>query len=358
MALLREGQIVRDTYEVERLLGEGSFAEVYRVTHRFLGHQAMKVFKTPGLGPRELEKMLDEAIMLSGLGHPNITRVFEANTTETNRGTCGFFTMEYVPGGSLEGYARSFGHGFAPVPIVVELVRQACAGAAVAHGGNPAIIHRDITPRNILVSFDEGKPRGRLSDFGVAARASKATGTTFAHGNLGFKPPEALWNYGMDSPAGDVWGVGCTLYLVLTHEYPYPEPGGPDTLSKKRYEKLVPPSRLNMDVDLRLDRIIQTALAPDPNQRYPTAAELHDELARWQERATPDLVKVVPAEAPRGPTPAERGRELAAAAVRLARESGKPAEAVQLMEEAFAQDPALREDYEDDVNLWRRGIVL
>ena len=77
MALLEDGQSLRDVYEVERYLGEGAFAEVYRVKHRFLGRQAMKLFKLPGLTLSELEQMLGvEAVLLLKLNHPNIIRTF------------------------------------------------------------------------------------------------------------------------------------------------------------------------------------------------------------------------------------------------------------------------------------------
>ena len=67
MRLLAEGQVIRDTYEVERFLGErwGAFAEVYRVRHQFLGRQAMKVFKRVGMSKEEIHEMLGEAILLS-----------------------------------------------------------------------------------------------------------------------------------------------------------------------------------------------------------------------------------------------------------------------------------------------------
>jgi serine/threonine protein kinase len=107
MPLLQEGQIIRDTYEVERFLGEGAFAEVFRVKHRFLGRQATKVFKRGGMTIKEIEDMLGEAIMLSRLGHPNIVRVFDANVLRTEHGLYGFFTMENVPGGSLEKFWHS-----------------------------------------------------------------------------------------------------------------------------------------------------------------------------------------------------------------------------------------------------------
>ena len=70
MPLLNEGQTIRGTYEVERLLGEGAFAEVYRVKHRFLGRQAMKVFRSVGMTTDEIEAMLGEALqkLFAGVG--------------------------------------------------------------------------------------------------------------------------------------------------------------------------------------------------------------------------------------------------------------------------------------------------
>lgn len=84
MALLKEGEQIRETYEVERFLGEGAFAEVYRVNHRFLGRQAMKVFKQTNLSVEEVTKMLGEAILLSRIGHPNIVRVFTPTRWKLN----------------------------------------------------------------------------------------------------------------------------------------------------------------------------------------------------------------------------------------------------------------------------------
>ena len=109
MHLLREGTLLRDTYEVDRFLGEGAFGEVYRVKHRFLGRQAMKVFKTPGMTLEETHRLLGEASLLSRVGHRNIVRVFEAGLVETVRGSCAYFTMEYVAGGTLEDFWKSHG---------------------------------------------------------------------------------------------------------------------------------------------------------------------------------------------------------------------------------------------------------
>ncbi len=75
----------------------------------FLDRQALKIFKLPGMTNEEIDKALNEAVLLSQIGHPNIIRVFDANVLETANGNFGFFTMEYVAGGSLDKFWRSFG---------------------------------------------------------------------------------------------------------------------------------------------------------------------------------------------------------------------------------------------------------
>src|SRR6266478_8017411 len=108
MRLLTEGETVRDTYEVERFLGEGAFAEVYRVKHKFFGRQALKIFKRSGMQESDICDALGEAVMLSRIGHPNIVRVFEANVLGIDGKVFGYFTMENIAGGSLDKFWRSY----------------------------------------------------------------------------------------------------------------------------------------------------------------------------------------------------------------------------------------------------------
>jgi serine/threonine-protein kinase len=135
-------------------MGEGAFAEVYRVKHRFLGRQAMKVFKRSGTTLEEVHTALDEALLLSKLRHPNIIHVFDANILESQDGMRGYFTMELVAGGSLDKFWQSHGKRLVPVETVVEIMRQVCRGLTLAHGEKPPIIHRDIKPQNILVGYE------------------------------------------------------------------------------------------------------------------------------------------------------------------------------------------------------------
>lgn len=368
MPLLRDGQVIRDTYEVERLLGEGAFAEVYRVRHRFLGRQAMKVFKTVGMTIEEIETLLGEAILLSGIGHPNIIRVFDANTVETEGGICGFFTMEYIAGGSLEQFWQSFGERFMPVETAVDVMRQVSRGLAVAHGESPPIVHRDIKPQNILVGYDQDGIRARLCDFGLAKHVNPLTLAATTMGTRCFKAPEAFRSRQGDSIRGDVWSLGATLYLILTDRLPYSDADGDGPGEFVRFEEpLVPPSRINLDVDERLDEVAQRALSQDVTERYADARELLSELDRWRDVQQRDSGSVKSMGTPDDTKSAlgstrceddERGAAMAREAIRHARDTGRLAEAADMMEQAMNLYPALRERHDYTVQLWRRGIAM
>jgi eukaryotic-like serine/threonine-protein kinase len=368
MGLLYEGQIVRGTYEVERFLGEGAFAEVFRVKHRFLGRQAMKVFKTVGMTADETETMLGEAILLSRIGHPNIVRVFDANTTDTSRGHCGFFTMEYVAGGSLEQFWASFGNRFVPLEISVDILRQICRGLSVAHSEQPPIIHRDIKPQNILVGYDGSGLRVRVSDFGLAKQVNPLTLMASARGTRCFKAPEAFRDPQCDSCAGDVWALGSLLYLLLTDRLPYAEPDSLDAAESRQFDReIIPASRLNIQVDPFLEGIVTRSLAMQPEKRYGSAREMLGDLMKWS------LRPVTPAAGPKqvpgsdvsksalglhSPVDEKHAREMVDRAVRLARETGMLNDAADMLEEAFNKWPDLRIDYASQLQLWRRGVTM
>jgi len=366
MALLQDGQTIRDTYEVERFVGEGAFAEVYRVKHRFLGRQAMKVFKRVGMTLPEIVEILGEAITLSRIGHPNIVRVFDANVMETPGGLCGYFTMENVAGGSLDKFWRSHGTKLIPVQTTVDLARQVCRGLSVAHRETPPVIHRDIKPQNILVGYEPDGLRARVSDFGLAKQVNPLTLLATAAGTLAFKPPEAFSDKKGDSCAADVWAIGTTLYLLLTDRFPYKQPNDLGWGSKNLFnEEYIPPSEINPDANVAMDKIIATALALDAKGRFPSAVEFLDALNSWEPGAP--CTKRKGAAASENSKVAIGGRQtsqnraeaeaMASRAVRLQKE-GQLGDAADLMEDAFNKWPSLREQYAPQVKLWRRGISM
>lgn len=354
MALFQPGDVIRDTYVVERFLGEGAFAEVYRVRHQFLGRQAMKVFKLVGMTTEETEQMLGEAVMLTRIGHPNIIRVFDANVTETPNGRCGFFTMEYVVGGSLENYRYTFPAEMIPIGTVVNVMQQVCRGIAVAHDATPPIIHRDIKPQNILVGFEEDETiRVYVSDFGLAKQANAMSLMVSARGTLSFKAPEVFSNKMSDSTAGDIWALGVTLYVLLTGQHPYPQMYETDFLwnSSVFAKPIMAPMQLNLSVNQALNDITLQALSIDPNNRFPNARVMLAELEKWKPGHMPSPTP------PFQPTTSE-AEQLIKKALQLAKEPAKLQVAIALMEQAFAKDAELRMDYEYKVNLWRRGITM
>ena len=361
--IFKEGATIQRIYEIDRFLGEGAFAEVYRVKHKFLGRQAMKVFKSRSTSPKEIEEKLGEAIMLSRIGHPNIIRLYDAGITETKSGDYGYFTMEYVAGGSLDTFWRSFGPKFIPVTDAVDITHQVCMGLAVAHSEKPPIIHRDVKPQNLLVGYDSGGLRVRIADFGLAKKVNPLTLMASSKGTPAFKPPECLSN--LDSCTADVWGIGVTLYLMLTDRLPFPIESTLDFTSGKSYSSsLVPATHLNPWVDTDLDDIISRCLEKNPKNRYPNAMALLNDLAKWQpselkrkEKPTPSVDESKSALGLTAQSDHVAAEKMVAEALALSSVAGKLIEAADLLEEALNKSPKLRDRYDYHLKLWRKGIV-
>jgi len=362
--IIREGQKINNIYEVERFLGEGAFANVYRVRHRFLGRQAMKVFKRMNLSQEETEEILSEAILLSKLGHPNIIRVYNADTFESAIGIFGFFTMEYVAGGTLEQFWKSFIQNFIPISQTVEVMIQICQGLSVAHSYQPPIIHRDIKPQNILVGYDASGINIKISDFGLAKQVNPLTLMASAKGTLAFKAPESFEDN--DSTRTDVFAVGSVMYLLLTDQLPFQIEEGEDFAYRKRFNRaLIPPSRHNIDVDKHLEAIVIKALSIEPEKRYKDAIEMLLALKEWQKGRAITKYKdkhyaLTEKTALSGSPPISlsKANEMIKAAFELALLPGQLKEAADLLEEAINAAPELRTKYSYQLQLWRKGVIM
>jgi len=362
--LFEEGVVINNVYEVDLFLGEGAFAEVYRVKHKFLGRQAMKVFKSPNLEYKEVEQSLAEALLLSKIGHPNIIRVFDAGVMDTNAGQRGYFTMEYIPGGTLDSFWASYKDSFIPIAETVDITKQICMGLAVAHSKIPPIIHRDIKPQNILVGYDVEGFRIKISDFGLAKVANPLTLLASAKGTPAFKPPECMKN--MDSCAADVWAIGATLYLLLTDHLPFPIENRMDLATNKWLKhKLVSPVEFNPRVDDFLESIVLRSLKIEPAERYPNAMVMLEDLMQWKppkpgnpkadkrnSHGKKDAIKR------NSDSRAVYPKELVEDAINMSKDASRLMEAADLLEEAITRNSDLREKYEYRLKLWRRGLSM
>jgi serine/threonine-protein kinase len=357
MTMLVSGDRVGDQLVIDRLLGQGTFAEVHKVRHEFLGWQAMKLFKRV-TSREQTRELLGEARLLTTLGHPNIIRVFEAGTVQTVEGLRGYFTMEYVAGGSLDRLAAGYRPGV-PVDIVAEVMVQIAEGLAVAHAHDPPIVHRDLTLANVLVGYDDARMRVRVSDFGLAKRADPFTRLASAQGTYAFMAPELLSDDQGYSCASDVWSIGTIVYWLLTRRFPYHDGGRFSSYSAARFNQpLLPPSRYNDEVDPELDRIVLATLELDPRNRLATARQLADALHGRAAAVACGSAVAAPSTTSGNRQPDERAMELAAEAVELSRVPGQLDRAADYLEEAISTEPLLRDQHLYRLALWRRGVVM
>jgi serine/threonine protein kinase len=215
--LLSPGTVIRDTYTVDAHIASGAFADVYRVRHRFMGMQAMKVLRD-GQTSEQRAKGLYEAFRLAKVAHPSIVRVYDGNHLDARHGSLPYVTMELVEGGTLADLEQLV-HGNFSCELI-NACEQLAAALAHAHSRDPPIVHRDIKPKNVLVTRRvDGGIAVRLADFGLAVPISETLGFAVGHGTLLYRSPESLG--GIEVPASDVYSWGLTMYEAATGLSPF-----------------------------------------------------------------------------------------------------------------------------------------
>lgn len=277
-ALLPNFTVIRDTYTIDSVLGEGAFGVVYKVRHKFLGIQALKVLHPEKLPINSQTDFLNEAFILAKITHPNVVRVFEANHFDINGKKVSYVAMEYVSGGTLDAYLRK--HGRLNLSLAIQIQMMICRGLAQAHHHDPSVIHRDVKPQNVMVDTSGKHFVVKVSDFGQAKHVDPLTKLTESAGTLAFMAPEGFWNY--KSPASDVYSAGIIFYMMLTGGSPYQMPDTSKYKDEKQVEAMIRkarsltpklPSEFSADIDSQLDKIVLKALETDSDKRYQDADE-------------------------------------------------------------------------------------
>jgi serine/threonine-protein kinase len=273
-------------YFLQSRLASGGMGEVYLARHTGPGGFAKAVVIKrilPHLAqdPDFIVSLVNEAQLAAQLQHPNIVQTFglehEASTW--------FVVMECVHGRSLRQVlelAVARGQGPLPARIAVGLVAEALRGLHFAHQltdaqGRPlGILHRDVSPENLLVSFHGGV---KLADFGIArAMTGAVTRVGRPKGKVAYMAPELTVSGSSVGPRADLYGAGVVLHELLCGELPPSVPTSVEALSAPRTAY-----RTNPALPAALDQVVSRALALQPWQRWTSAEAMGDALEAWLE---------------------------------------------------------------------------
>jgi len=275
-------------YKIIEKLDSGGMAEVFVAEA-----ESMKGFKKRVAIKRILPHMtknqkfvqmfLDEARLSLQLAHANIASVFDLGRADASY----FIVMEYVDGVNLKKVIESSRRASrqVPIPQAIYVMREVCEGLAYAHdstdlttGAYLGIVHRDVSPPNILLS-----KRGEIKivDFGLAKATSQleATDPGVVKGKFSYLSPEAASGLEVDKRA-DIFAVGILLYELLTGQRLYYGENDYHTVELVRKAEVPPITRINPAVPMDMETILFKALAKDPRERYQSATELSEDLTK------------------------------------------------------------------------------
>ncbi len=230
---------------------------------------------------------IDEACISASLKHPNVARVLEFGQEKDHY----FLAMEYVSGRDLRSVLTYLQRTKTrpPVALVMVVGMRLAQALDYAHrrkrpDGTPMeIIHRDVSPPNVLLTFDGGV---KLIDFGIAKASSRATRTRAGRlkGKIAYMSPEQVQGKDIDQRA-DLFSLGVLLYELITGESLFHGKNQIDTMHQVRRADVPAPSSRNPEVSKEVEVILYKALAKDRNERFQTAAKLREEIQRYLVRS-------------------------------------------------------------------------
>ena len=285
-------------YYLTRKIATGGMAEVFRARKvGEAGFEKLLVVKRllPHLAADQelLNMFLDEARLASQLNNQHIVQVYDLGKAQENhpskpRSEATYFIgMEYIFGKSLSEIIKRSLDLKRPLPVedAVKVVLGAALGLDYAHGKTGpdgqalSLVHRDISPQNILLSYDG---EVKLADFGIAKALSQSQATRpgVLKGKFAYMSPEQAKGEPVDSRS-DLYSLGIVFWETLCAKRLFAADNEAATLTKVTNPQVSPPSEVCKQVPEALDKVVLKLLAPDPGQRYQSARELAGDLEEY-----------------------------------------------------------------------------
>jgi serine/threonine protein kinase len=260
----------RPKYTIVEYIGKGGMGQVYRgVSHGVNGFRrdvAIKQLRSSRATDYDAHrKFLREARISAALNHPNIVPVFDF-VKDNDGNLC--LIMAFVDGVDLHDVMEA---GLLPIPVVVYIIDSVLQGLAHAH--DRGIIHRDVTPGNIMISRDGAV---HLTDFGLAHDLTDRRIPSFG-GTPGFMSPESLQEHTQDARS-DLFSVGVILYELLTGQKPFPGAHRVERISNTLCNTPAPPIALRPELPEALSDITMRLLAREAGERFKSAVEVRAAL--------------------------------------------------------------------------------
>jgi predicted Ser/Thr protein kinase len=253
---------------IEELIGRGGMGVVYRARQLELDRDVAIKLMAPGRtwDPKARERFLREARAAAAVEHPNVVPVYRAGMADADQA---FLVMRYIAGEDLRTLIRRCGS----LPLHQAVDITAALGDALDAIHAAGFVHRDVKPANVLMDDSD---RVYLSDFGLAKHAMTTGDLTASDGWVGtldFAAPEQIRGGKVDARA-DVYALGGLLYLMLTGAVPFERESDEAKLWAHLAEPPPVPSTLRPGLSEELDRVVQRAMAKEPDARFPSAGDL------------------------------------------------------------------------------------
>lgn len=262
-------------------IGDGGMGQVFKARDCNTGKTvAVKLLHpTESDNKSAVRRFEREITIASQLSHPNIVATIESGTCDGRQ----FLVMEFVDGHDLASLVRD--HEALPISTAVDCILRAAAGLEYAHANN--IIHRDIKPSNLLLSrsgeirlLDMGLVRVTTSthDASTASTQTQLTKTGSIMGTIDFMAPEQAINPRNADHRSDIYGLGCTLFFLLSGKVPFTGETAMEVLVAHREHPIPSLRAVRDDVPESLDRIFAQMMAKQPEDRFQSATELYRAL--------------------------------------------------------------------------------